>query len=136
MQVFSCGQMLSVNNWHDSVPIKRRKKNKTVYFNPTKSPIFGLKQTMVKIFLGGFPPDSTELELVQLVSPYAEVSTIKIVRDKVTKKCKGYAFLELKDEAGADRAMDALDGLSLKGKPLSVNKVIDAPVKRPRRPRL
>lgn len=91
---------------------------------------------MIKLFIGGFPLESSELELVQLVSPYAEVSTIKIVRDKVSKKCKGYAFLEVKDEASADRAMDALDGLSLKGKPLSVNKVIDPQVKRPRRPRL
>lgn len=78
---------------------------------------------MTKIFLSGFPLDSMELELVQLVSTYAEVSTIKIVRDKATKKCKGYAFLEITDEAGADRAMDALDGTKWKGKVLTVNKV-------------
>ena len=97
---------------------------------------------MIKLFLGGFPLDSSELELVQLVSPYAEVSTIKIVRDKATKKCKGYAFLEVSDEAGADRAMDALDGSDIKGKPLSVNKVAEEPVKpvaimqRKKRPRI
>jgi RNA recognition motif-containing protein len=91
---------------------------------------------MTKIFLGGFPLDSTELELVQLVSPYAEVSTIKIVRDKISKKCKGYAFIEITNEEGADRVMDALDGSTLKGKPLTVNKVLDEPVKRIKRPRL
>jgi RNA recognition motif-containing protein len=80
---------------------------------------------MTKIFLGGFPLDSTELELVQLVSPYAEVSTIKIVRDKISKKSKGYAFLEIKDEKGADRIMDALDGAAMKSKSLTVNKVPD-----------
>ena len=91
---------------------------------------------MIKIFLGGFPLESTELELVQLVSYYAEVSTIKIVRDKISKKCKGYAFLELSDEAGADRAMEALDGSRMKGKILSVNKVLEETIKKPKRPRL
>jgi len=65
---------------------------------------------MIKIFFGGFPLDSTEIELVQLISQYAEVNTIKIVRDKRTKMCKGYAFLELKNEKGADSLMDELDG--------------------------
>ncbi len=44
---------------------------------------------LVKLYIGGFPLEMTELELVQTVSPYGEVSTIKIVRDKVTRKCKG-----------------------------------------------
>jgi RNA recognition motif-containing protein len=79
---------------------------------------------MIKIFLGGFPLDSTELELVQLVGPYAEVNTIKIVRDKISKKCKGYAFLELGSEREADRVMDELDGATYKGKTLSINKVL------------
>jgi RNA recognition motif-containing protein len=96
----------------------------------------------VKIFIGGFPLDSSELELVQLVSPYAEVETIKIVRDKISKKCKGYAFIELSDEPGADRVIDALDGTLLAGKPLTINKVADEPLKpapapfKPKRPRI
>ena len=88
-----------------------------------------LSNHMIKIFLGGFPLDSTELELVQLVSLYGEVSTIKIVRDKISKKCKGYAFLEMKDEHGADRVIEALDNSNMKGKPLTVSKVPETPVK-------
>src|SRR5258708_5668460 len=68
---------------------------------------------MIKLFVGGFPLDITELELVMLVSPHGEVSTIKIVRDKKTGNCKGYAFLEMKDKEGADRAIEALDGTSI-----------------------
>jgi RNA recognition motif-containing protein len=44
---------------------------------------------MTKLFIGGFPLDITELELVQLVAPYGTISTIKIVRDKQTHQCKG-----------------------------------------------
>jgi RNA recognition motif-containing protein len=84
---------------------------------------------MVKIFVGGFPLESTELELVMLVSPYASVSTIKIVRDKISKKCKGYAFLEVTNEAEADRVIDALDGSAIGDRVLTINKVEEKPVK-------
>ena len=98
---------------------------------------------MVKIFVGGFPLDMTELELVQIISPYATVSTIKIVRDKKTRLCKGYAFLEVTDEAGANNAMDALNNTKLGDRILNVKpaqppKPTPPPnpfrVKRPRRP--
>jgi len=76
---------------------------------------------MTKLFVGGFPLNMKELELVQLVSPYGTVDTIKIVRDKKTGKCKGYAFLEMSDLAGAENAMDALNGVMLKDKALTLN---------------
>jgi len=83
---------------------------------------------MTKLFVGGFPLNMKELELVQLVSPYGTVETIKIVRDKKTGKCKGYAFLEITDLAGAQNVMEALNGTVLKDKPLNVNIVPDEPV--------
>jgi RNA recognition motif-containing protein len=78
---------------------------------------------MIKLFLGGFPLDMTELEIVQQVAFYAEVRTIKIVRDKKTKICKGYAFLEIADLAGAEQAIAALNGTKLAGRALRLNMV-------------
>ena len=46
--------------------------------------------------------------------------TIKIVRDKKTGTCKGYAFLEMKDKEGAERAVEALDGTSIGDRQLAV----------------
>ena len=79
-----------------------------------------LEVEMVKIFIGGFPLETDELELVQLVSLYGQVETIKIVRDKITKKSKGYAFLEMTSKADADAVLDNLDGTTFKGKELSI----------------
>ncbi|MGF7039292.1 RNA recognition motif domain-containing protein [Mucilaginibacter lappiensis] len=76
---------------------------------------------MVKLFVGGFPLDMTELDLVRLIGPHGDVSTIKIVRDKKTRICKGYAFLEMKDRAGAENAVIALDGTPMGDRVLSVN---------------
>lgn len=87
--------------------------------------------TMVKLFIGGFPLDMTELEIVQRVALYADVQTIKIVRDKKTKVCKGYAFLEVTDRAGAEQAMDALNGTQIAGRELLLNIVEEDQQKKP-----
>ena len=80
---------------------------------------------LVKIFVGGFPLDMTELELVQLVSLHGNVSTIKIVRDKKTGVCKGYAFLEMKNREEAKKVVAALNGEPLGDRTLSVKINID-----------
>ena len=89
---------------------------------------------MVKLFISGFPLSSTELEIVQLVGPYATVSTIKIVRDKVTKKCKGYAFLEITEQSDAEAAIDALNGTELGDRELTLNIVEEKPAITPYKP--
>ncbi|MBK0379224.1 RNA recognition motif domain-containing protein [Mucilaginibacter segetis] len=105
---------------------------------------------MIKLFIGGFPLDMTEMELVQIIAPYADVLTIKLVRDRATKKCKGYGFIEVADETHAYQAIGQLNGMLVGDRELSLNIVPEAtPVhrkaapldatarpKRPRRPRL
>lgn len=81
----------------------------------------------VKIFISGYPQYYDELALVQLVSPYGQVSTIKIVRDKQSGKAKGYAFMEMVDRAAAEEAAINLDGLEMKDKTLTVNIVEEVP---------
>jgi RNA recognition motif-containing protein len=89
---------------------------------------------MVKLFVGGFPLDldDMELELVKLFSWHGDVSTIKIVRDKKTRVCKGYAFLEMTSRTGAEDAVIALDGTIFKERVLSVKIREDKPVVAPR----
>lgn len=90
---------------------------------------------MVKLFIGGFPLDMTELEIVQRVALYADVQTIKVVRDKKTKICKGYAFLEVTDRAGAEQAMAALNGTQIAGRELLLNIVEEQQQSAPPRPK-
>jgi len=89
---------------------------------------------MVKLFVGGFPLEMTELELVKMIGPHGDVETIKIVRDKKTRICKGYAFLEMKDRTGAENAVIALDGTEIGDRVLSV-KINDDFVKKTPPPR-
>jgi RNA recognition motif-containing protein len=96
---------------------------------------------MIKLFIGGFPLDMTELEIVQLVAFHADVQTIKVVRDKKTKICKGYAFLEIADRAGAEQAVIVLNGTKHAGRELRLSIVEDKPAEavsaaKSKRPRL
>lgn len=84
---------------------------------------------MVKLFVGGFPLDMEEIELVKLFDNFTDIKTVKIVRDKTTRKCKGYAFLETTGQAGAEMAINALNGKIMGEKELTVKIVEDkAPV--------
>ena len=83
---------------------------------------------MVKLFVGGFPLDTEEIELVKLFNNFTEIKTIKIVRDKVTRKCKGYAFLETIGHAGAEMAINALHGKIMGDKELTVKIVEEKPL--------
>jgi RNA recognition motif-containing protein len=87
---------------------------------------------MIKLFVGGFPLNITEMELVMMFGIHGDVDTIKIVRDKKTGTCKGYAFLEMKNKEGAERAVEALDGTFIGDRQLNVkiNEEKPAPVKK------
>jgi len=50
---------------------------------------------MTKLFVGGFPLEITEMSLVMLLSYHGEVSTIKIVRNKLTRVCEVMVLLKL-----------------------------------------
>lgn len=76
---------------------------------------------MVKLFVSGFPAEASELEIVQLFDPFGKVMTIKIVIDKVTRKRKGYAFLEMEDMSSAQAAIRELNGVVLGDRELTVN---------------
>ncbi|UEG54015.1 RNA-binding protein [Mucilaginibacter daejeonensis] len=83
---------------------------------------------MVKLFVSGFPLEITEMELARMIGPHGDISTIKIVRDKQSRKCKGYAFVEMVTKEGADNAIDGLDGVEMEGRPLTVKISEDLPV--------
>jgi RNA recognition motif-containing protein len=75
---------------------------------------------MVKLFVSGFPLDMEEIELVKMLSLHGDVKTIKLVRDKKTRVCKGYGFVEVADQASAESIIAALHGEPLADRRLTV----------------
>jgi RNA recognition motif-containing protein len=81
---------------------------------------------ITKIFIGGLLPESDEMAIAQMVGPYGDIVTIKVVRDKVSRKSKGFAFVEMANREMAEDVISALNGTALKDKVLEVNIVKDA----------
>lgn len=84
---------------------------------------------ITKIFIGGLTQQTDEMALAQLVGPYGDIITLKLVRDKISRKSKGYAFVEVASHEAADLVVDALDGKMVNGQELLVNICAEEPTK-------
>jgi RNA recognition motif-containing protein len=83
---------------------------------------------MAKLFIVGFPKSLQEIELVEMFSLHGTVNTVTIVTDKDTREPKGYGFVTMNDDAGAERAIRALDGLMMGDRTLNVRFAEEKPV--------
>jgi RNA recognition motif-containing protein len=75
---------------------------------------------MIKLFVVGYPLDIQEADLIALFSIHGMVDSIHLLADKITHQPKGFGFVEMMDQAGADRAIAALNGIILKGRKVTV----------------
>jgi RNA recognition motif-containing protein len=75
---------------------------------------------MTKLFIGGLADNIQEMELAIHISIHGQIDTIKVVRDRKTGKCKGYAFLEIATEADAKNIISNLNGETFKGNTLTI----------------
>jgi RNA recognition motif-containing protein len=59
--------------------------------------------------------------LKQLFAEYGEVSSAKIIMDKVTQRSRGFGFIEMADDTAGRNAINELNGADFMGKNLVVN---------------
>ncbi|MEA3500282.1 MAG: RNA-binding protein [Candidatus Marinimicrobia bacterium] len=76
----------------------------------------------MNIYVGNLSYDVTEEELKQLFTEFGEVTKATLIMDRETRRSKGFGFIEMKEEAEAEKAMEELDGASIKDRPIKVNK--------------
>jgi len=75
----------------------------------------------MNIYAGNLNYNLSEEELEKLFGEYGEVTSVKIIRDKYTDQSKGFGFIEMADDAAAQKAIDELNGSDVKGRELRVN---------------
>jgi RNA recognition motif-containing protein len=75
---------------------------------------------MAMIYVGNLPFSATEQDLRAVFAPHGEVLSVSIVADRDTGRPRGFAFVEMADEA-AEAAIAAVNGQALDGRPLRVN---------------
>jgi cold-inducible RNA-binding protein len=74
-----------------------------------------------KLYVGNLPYEVTESDLQTLFETAGAVSTINIIRDRATGQARGFAFVEMSDSEGAQRAISELDRHQYGGRSLTVN---------------
>jgi RNA recognition motif-containing protein len=75
----------------------------------------------MNIYVANIPFKASEPELKGLFEEYGEVSSAKIIMDKVTQRSRGFGFIEMADDAAARQAINNLNGSDFLGKTLVVN---------------
>ena len=84
---------------------------------------------MANIYVGNCSFDVTEEQLRDLFAAYGEVDKINVITDRDTGRSKGFAFVEMADEAGAAAAISQINGREVDGRTIRVEEA------KPRRPR-
>ena len=59
-------------------------------------------------------------DLKDLFIEYGEVSSAKIILDRVTMRSRGFGFVEMTDDEASKKAIAALDGTTIDGKTIKV----------------
>ena len=75
----------------------------------------------MNIYVGNLNYNLSEEDLEKVFGEYGEVTSVKIIRDKYTDQSKGFGFIEMADDAAAQKAIDELNGSDVKGRELRVN---------------
>jgi len=82
---------------------------------------------MKNLFVGNMSFQTTEGDLRTLFEPYGEITRIHIVQDRDTGQARGFAFVEVADDAEAAKAISALNGKEVAGRALKVNEATPRP---------
>ena len=76
---------------------------------------------MKNIFVGNLSFGTTEDALRSLFASYGTVDRVNIITDRDSGQPRGFAFVEMSNDAEGDRAINALNGTDLNGRSLNVN---------------
>ena len=81
---------------------------------------------MTKIYVGNLPFSATESEVRDLFAQHGTVDSVALPTDRETGRPRGFGFVEM-PQADAQKAMQALNGFNMGGRPLRVNEAQDRP---------
>ncbi len=74
------------------------------------------------LYVGNLPFSVNETELRTLFEGVGPVSTVKVITDPHSGRSKGFGFVEMMEDQGADQAIQKLNGQSLKGREIIVDR--------------
>jgi len=73
-----------------------------------------------KLHIGNLPYSITETTLRELFTPLGEVSSVSVITDRYTGQPKGFAFIEMTDDAAAKQAITQINGKAIENRTITV----------------
>ena len=80
-----------------------------------------------KLYVGNLPYEVGEAELQELFGQVGQVDSVRVMRDMATGRARGFAFVEMATEEGAQKAASELNATQLGGRSLTVNEARPKP---------
>ncbi len=74
-----------------------------------------------RIYVGNLPYSATNEQIAQLFAEYGEISEATVVMDRDSGRSKGFAFVQMTDDAAARAAIAALNGSTLDDRTIRVS---------------
>jgi RNA recognition motif-containing protein len=83
----------------------------------------------MRIYVGNLSYNVTSEDLREVFNEYGEVASAEVVQDKFSGQSKGFGFVDIPNNADADRAIKEQNDQVYKGRKMTVNEA------KPRAPR-
>ncbi len=80
-----------------------------------------------KLFVGSLSWNTSSAELQNAFAQCGDVVEAKVITDRDTGRSRGFGFVTFADADSATRAMEELDGSSLDGRAIRVDRANDRP---------
>ena len=74
-----------------------------------------------KLYVGNLSFSVTDDELHQAFASFGNISSARVVMDRMSGRSKGFGFVELEDDQSADEAISKMDGQTIGGRPVRVS---------------
>jgi len=87
------------------------------------SPGYGI-DLHIRLHLGQLSPTTTEDSIRGLFSGEHAPTRIEVVRNRNNGRSRGFAFLDMENDAAAEHALRTLNGVLLDGKALCISKAL------------
>lgn len=74
----------------------------------------------MNIFIAGLTDNIWDEDLKDLFEEYGQVTSAKVIKDRETRKSRGFGFVEMPDDAAAKKAIHELDRAEYDGKIINI----------------
>ena len=75
----------------------------------------------MNIYVGNLSREATEENLREAFAAFGQISTVNVIKDRFSGLPRGFAFVEMPNQAEAEAAINGLNGKEILGRAVTVN---------------